>query len=158
MMRFLTLALLASFMFACQPKENATENTATEPQQEAVEAAPVTDGVFIHISHGKDDPHRLLMALSMANKMAADKDVLVYMDIEAVHTVVKDAEAIEMEPFGNHIDLLTFLYDMGVEVFACPGCMEVAGYTADDLREGVQVASKEKFFNFTEGRILSLDY
>ena len=26
----------------------------------------VKDGVFVHISHGSDDPHRLLMALNMA--------------------------------------------------------------------------------------------
>lgn len=157
MMRILTLALVAGLMYACQPKETATENTA-EDQTATEVKAEVKDGVFIHISHGKDDPHRLLMALAMANKMASDKDVLVYMDIEAVHTVVKDAEAIEMEPFGNHIDLLTFLYDMGVEVFACPTCLEVAGYSEADLREGVQLANKERFFDFTEGRILSLDY
>ena len=33
-------------------------------------AEPARDGVFIHIGRGNDDPHRLLMALSMADIMA----------------------------------------------------------------------------------------
>ena len=37
-------------------------------------------------------------------------------------------------------------------------CMKVAGMEEGDLREGVQMAEKEQFFDFTEGRILTLDY
>jgi hypothetical protein len=73
-------------------------------------AAENRDGVFIHISHGADDPHRLLMALNMANMMSG------------------------------------------------PGCLKVAGKTGADLAPGVQVADKAKFFSFTSGRIITLDY
>ena len=48
----------------------------------------VKDGVFVHISHGSDDPHRLLMALNMAKIMADDYDVLVYIDIKGVDAVL----------------------------------------------------------------------
>jgi peroxiredoxin family protein len=41
---------------------------------------------------------------------------------------------------------------------ACPGCMKVMGVTDDMLKEGVVVASKDRFFDFTEGGILTLDY
>ena len=33
------------------------------------------DGVFLHISSGYDNPKKVLMALSLANKMAESKDV-----------------------------------------------------------------------------------
>jgi len=41
---------------------------------------------------------------------------------------------------------------------ACPGCMAVMGVTEDMLLDGVIVANKNKFFNFTKGGILTLDY
>ena len=37
-------------------------------------------------------------------------------------------------------------------------CMKVAGVEEEDLRDGVQMAEKEQFFDFTEVRILTLDY
>jgi len=156
MKKFLFLMLAMGLFVACQPKDNAAENVEIEKTIIVEEGA--TDGVFIHISHGKENAHRLLMALAMANRMAPDKDVIVYMDIDAVHAAVKGAEAISMEPFGSHLDLLQSLLDQGVEVMVCPTCLQVAGFTPEDIMEGLQVASKEKFFDFTDGRILSLDY
>ncbi|MCW8960013.1 MAG: peroxiredoxin, partial [Ignavibacteriaceae bacterium] len=50
------------------------------------------------------------------------------------------------------------LLDKGITIMACPGCLKAAGKTPDDLREGIIIADKEKFFNFTSGRILSIDY
>jgi hypothetical protein len=41
---------------------------------------------------------------------------------------------------------------------ACPGCLKAAGKTESDLMEGVKIADKEMFFNFTTGRILTIDY
>jgi len=29
---------------------------------------------------------------------------------------------------------------------------------SEDLKEGIQTAQKDKFFNFTKGRIITLDY
>ena len=54
----------------------------------AFRPAETRDRVFIHISHGADDPHRLLMALNMANIMSADHPVVVYFDIKAVEAVL----------------------------------------------------------------------
>lgn len=75
----------------------------------STEVNPHRGGVFVHISHGSDDPHRLLMGLQMAVTMAEDKK-------------------------------------------------DVAGVNSDDLRPGVTVARKDRFFSFTSGRILSIDY
>lgn len=119
----------------------------------------VRDGVFVHITHGADNPHRLLMALKMAVTMAeGGKDVLVYCDIEAVKVLTKDAQSIKFEQFPSLNELLDRLQELKVAVLACPTCMKVAHIEANALRPGVRVAQKDLFFSFTKGRILSLDY
>ncbi len=119
---------------------------------------PPRDGVFIHVSHGTDDPHRVLMALKMAELMAADKDVLVYFDIEGIEVVLADAPDIGYAQFPASQIQIARLLELGVPIFACPGCIQAAGKTAADLAPGIQVAEKDAFFQFTEGRILTLDY
>jgi predicted peroxiredoxin len=116
------------------------------------------DGVFIHISHGKEDPHRLLMGLTMATRMMDDKDVLIYMDIEAVRVLLKGAPPVTQKVFEPSDVLLKKLLEAKVTVMACPTCLKVAGKEPADLLPGIQVARKEAFFSFTAGRILSLDY
>jgi intracellular sulfur oxidation DsrE/DsrF family protein len=123
----------------------------------AEEAAP-RDGVFLHISHGVDAPHRVLMALSMAEMMAESRDVLVYFDIKGIEAVVKDAPDITYSHFTGSKAQLEKLIEMGIGVYACPACLKAAGKTPADLMPGVRVADKDAFFAFTQGRILTLDY
>lgn len=47
---------------------------------------------------------------------------------------------------------------MGIGLYACLGCMKVGGIAEEALMEGIQVAQKDTFFDFTKGRIRSLDY
>ena len=119
---------------------------------------PPRDGVFVHVSHGTGDPHRVLMALKMAELMAADKDVLVYFDIEGIEVVLADAPDIEYAQFPPSRTQIARLIELGVPIFACPGCLKAAGKNPEDLAPGIQVAEKDAFFDFTEGRILTLDY
>jgi predicted peroxiredoxin len=157
MKKYLLLFSLAAFLFACNTPVQE-EKTEIVEETEIVEPEPVKDGIFIHISNGANDPHRLLMGLNMAVKMMEDKDVALYLDIEAVKVVKKEAEAVTYEGFPPSNELLAKLIDNNIIIMACPGCMKVAGMTEEDLMEGVMVADKEKFFNFTEGRIVSIDY
>jgi predicted peroxiredoxin len=145
-LRFAPLALLAAGGLACR-----------QPAPAAPPAAP-RDGVFIHVSSGPADAHRVLMALRMAELMAGDHDVLVYFDVEGIEVVLADAPEIEYAAFPAAHGQIQKLLDLGVALFACPGCLEAAGKSAADLRPGVQVTSKDAFFAFTEGRILTLDY
>jgi predicted peroxiredoxin len=149
MKKLLLLFSALAFMASCV--EVSTE-------EKVADAKPVTDGVFIHISEGYNDPHRVLMPMKMATMMAKDKDVLIYMDIHAVELLVYGADNLQMEGFNSFLSYLMQLLDMGVGIYACPTCMAVAGLDPNNLIEGVQLANKEAFFNFTEGRILSLDY
>ena len=50
------------------------------------------------------------------------------------------------------------LLDLGVPLLACPGRLEAAGRSPADLRPDIQVASRDAFFAFTKGRILTLNY
>jgi predicted peroxiredoxin len=120
--------------------------------------AETRDGVFIHITHGTDDPHRVLMALRMAEMMSEDKDVLVYFDIKAVEVVLKDAPDIQFKDFPTAQAQIKKLGERKVTLMACPGCLKAAGKTAADLAPGVQLADKKTFFSFSKGRILTLDY
>jgi len=116
------------------------------------------DGVFIHLSHGINDPHRVLMALRMAEIMSEEKDVLVYFDIQAIEVVLKNALDVQFKEFPSAKAQLKKLADRKVTLMACPGCLSAAGKTPADLAPGIQVADKKAFFTFTKGRILSLDY
>ena len=118
----------------------------------------VRDGIFIHITECYNDPHRVLMPLKMAVMMSADKDVLVYLDIHAVQLLVKGSEDLKFADFESAHTYIKQLTDKGVGVYACPTCLKIAGYKPEDLMEGVQVAQKDKFFSFTKGRIITLDY
>jgi predicted peroxiredoxin len=123
--------------------------------------APVSqprDGVFIHISHGADDAHRLAMALQMAQIMQEQRDVLVYFDIKGVDACLKNASDVQYSQFPGSKTQIQQLLDKKVTIMACPGCLKAAGKTAADLAPGIQVADKDKFFTFTKGRILTLDY
>jgi predicted peroxiredoxin len=122
------------------------------------EAQGARDGVFLHISHGVDDPHRVLMALSMAAIMAESRDVLVYFDIKGIEVVLGDAPDLTYSHFPSSKTQLEKLIGMGIGVYACPGCLKAAGKTEQDLMPGVKVADKDAFFAFTKGRILTLDY
>jgi predicted peroxiredoxin len=117
-----------------------------------------SEGAFVHISHGLDNPHRALMGLQMAVIMAELKDVVVYIDIKGVDMVLKDSPDITYSHFPSSYTQLQKLIQMDVTIYVCPGCLKAAGKTEEDVMNGVKIAEKEGFFNFTEGRILTIDY
>lgn len=98
------------------------------------------------------------MPLKMANMMAGDKDVIIYMDIHAVELLVKGAADIKHPDFDSYQWYIKQLLEKNVGIYACPTCLAVAGYKPEDLMDGIQVAMKDKFFDFTEGRILTMNY
>jgi predicted peroxiredoxin len=98
------------------------------------------------------------MPLKMATMMEKDKDVIVYMDIHAVELLVKGAKDLNYADFESFQTYIKQLVDKKVGVYACPTCLKIAGFKPENLIEGLQVAQKDGFFNFTKGRIITLDY
>ncbi len=118
-----------------------------------------TDGIFVHVTKGPESPHEVLMALSLANLMReSGRDVLVYFDIRGIQVVLADAPDITYAHFAPSGEQIRKLVDSGATVCACPGCLKAAGKSAADLRPGVQIADRDRFFEFTRGRILTIDY
>ncbi len=151
------LAICGLIMVSCNQPPKAVEISGTETNTVAVSDS-VRDGVFIHITESYNDPHRVLMPLKMASLMAEDHDVLVYLDIHAVELLVKGAKDLNFSDFSSAQAYIKDLLANNVGIYACPTCLAVAGFKPEDLMEGVQVAQKDKFFNFTKGRIITLDY
>jgi predicted peroxiredoxin len=143
------IAVIAAAIFVLMVAVGVSNDGAAESPR---------DGVFVHISHGTDDPHRLLMALSMADMMTEDHDVLVYFDITGVDAVLKDPPDITFAHFPSSQSALASLRAKNVVLMVCPGCLKAAGKSKEDLAEGIQIADKATFFSFTKGRILTLDY
>lgn len=149
---FITLVVITNIQ--AQTKKSSSKQI----QMEEPAPPPPKDGVFIHISSGIENPHKVLMALSMALKMSADKDVYVYLDINAVNIVLNNSKSLEMPKFESSKIIIDKLIEKGVKVAVCPTCLEVANKTQFDLMKGIVLANKDDFFNFTQGRILSLSY
>lgn len=151
------LLIIGLMAVACNraPKQADSQK---ESQQTSIGTEPVRDGVFIHITEGYKDPHRVLMPLKMAVMMAQDKDVIVYMDINTVELLVKNSKDMKYADFDSFQSYIRQLAALNVGVYACPTCLKVKGLKESDLMAGVQVAEKDKFFNFTKGRILTMNY
>lgn len=157
-MKYFGLLILSGLMIiSCNQRPQQSSKPELQKQTIAGNDS-IRDGVFIHITESYKDPHRVLMPMKMATIMADNKDVIVYLDIHAVELLVKDAKDLHFGGFESFQTYLKQLLDNGIAVYACPTCLKVAGFEPEDLMDGVQIAEKEKFFNFTKGRILALDY
>jgi len=157
-MKNIGLFLITGLLITSCNQNPKPSNDSLQEKPTTANVEPIRDGVFIHITENYNDPHRVLMPLKMANMMAMDKDVIVYMDIHAVEMLVKGAKDLTYADFESFQTYIKLLLDKKVGVYACPTCLKIAGFKPEDLMEGVQVAQKDKFFNFTKGRIITLDY
>ena len=160
MKKFIFLILAVFALVSCrQVEDKKVEHGHMDMKSDSVSSCCATrDGVFLHISSGYDNPHKALMALKMAVMMSMDEDVLVYIDIKGVEMLVKTSKDMKFSDFPTLFELLDQLAAKKVTVMACPTCLKVAGFEPEDLRPGIIIAQKDKFFNFTKGRIITLDY
>lgn len=154
--RIFILFAVVLFSGACSNVDNQDKNQISAEITDT--KVPVRDGVFIHITQSYNDPHRVLMPLKMAVVMADEKDVLVYLDIHAVEFLIKESKDIQFADFESAHTYIRMLKEKNVGVYACPTCLKIAGFNPDDLMDGIQIADKDKFFSFTAGRIVNLDY
>ncbi len=157
-MKNIGLFLITGLMVISCNQNPSNDNKTAKAEQTVVSEESTRDGVFVHITECYNDPHRVLMPLKMANMMAVDKDVIVYLDIHAVELLIKGAKDLSYADFDSFQTYIKQLVEKKVGVYACPTCLKIAGFKPEDLMDGVQVAQKDKFFNFTKGRIITLDY
>jgi predicted peroxiredoxin len=126
----LTMLLFIGFT-ACQKNE--------EVIKEKVEKEVITnqkDGLFVHIS--TNEARKVLMGLSIANKMVATSDVIVFIDAEAINVTIKDGDVYQMEGYkGSSVELMQKLIQEGVKIMVCPMCLKSFGKAETDLLEGL---------------------
>ena len=125
---------------------------------EDVATSDTKDGMLIHIKSGTDNPHSVLMGLSLALKMAEDTDVLVFFSVKGVYHVLKSSKDLEYGTFEKSGVLIKDLLENGAKLFACPMCLKAEGFTEEELKDGIGVMTKDQFFGFTNGRIVTLDF
>ncbi|MDD4554229.1 MAG: DsrE family protein [Bacteroidales bacterium] len=156
---FLMIAA-AAILVSCQQRQGSkNDHGQMSMKTDSVAACCASkDGLFIHLSSGYENPHKALMALKMAVMMSEHQDVLVYVDIKGVDLLLKSSKDLKYKDFPTLYELLDQLAQKKVTVMACPACMKAAGYKQEDLRGGIILAQKDKFFNFTKGKIVTLDY
>jgi predicted peroxiredoxin len=157
-MKKIGILIITGLLILSCNQSTEQSNDLKQEKQIIASTESVKDGVFVHITESYNDPHRVLMPLKMAVMMAKDKDVLIYMDIHAVELLVKGAKDLNYEDFESFQTYIKQLADKNVGVYACPTCLKLAGFKPEDLMDGAQIAQKDKFFNFTKGRIITLDY
>ena len=159
MKKTLWLIIAGITLLSCnQNTKQESDSAEANPTIMKTDSSEVRDGIFIHITEGYENPHRVLMPLRMATMMADDKDVIVYMDIHAVEVLVKGAEDVNFADFESAHTYIRQLAEKNIGIYACPTCLSVAGFAPEALMEGVQAAQKERFFDFTQGSISTLDY
>ncbi|MBX3008786.1 MAG: DsrE family protein [Melioribacteraceae bacterium] len=137
----LLFSFLSLELFAGEPKFNTA-----------------SDGVFIHISSGPQNPASVLMALTLALKMVEDHDVYIFFDLEGVNVPLGSSRTMEHKKFEHSKLLMDKIIAKGGQIGVCEICLVERGKTQFDLIKGAKLASKEDFFNFTSGRIISLSY
>lgn len=116
------------------------------------------DGMMIHVSSGSNAPQKALMALKMADLMSPERPTLVYFDNAGVEVAVAGEAPLNQSEYGSSRDLIESLKTANVQMYACPTCLKAHGYSEDQLLDGIKIADKDAFFNFTNGRIITLDY
>ena len=102
--------------------------------------------LVVKVTHALDDPERAHIACNVgAVALAAGVDVHLVLAIEGVHLarpeVTDQLVVAEAPPIG---DLLDALYAGGT-VTVCTPCAKRRGLTAEDFRDGTQLAGSARF-------------
>lgn len=103
---------------------------------------------MLNITSGKEDLHKVTMALQLAGHALDDgRDVTLFLNVRApefAHKNLSDTFVLRDNPPIKQMiaDLMT----RGAHVVVCPHCAEVMGVTEADLIPGAKLASRERLF------------
>ena len=117
--------------------------------------------IVVHIKSGNpkdfDEVHAPNMAMSLtADLQSAGKNVTVFLDTNGVNIGVQQPSFI----LNGTTMMLKNLIANGDNVWVCPHCLTEAGYVAEDLLEGAQIASPEQqtMAKVLSGDVIVIDY
>jgi predicted peroxiredoxin len=125
---------VAGMAFACGEEKE----TSQQPSKEIV----------INLTVGKGDPHRATLALLMADSaVKTGHKVTLFLNVDAVELATKDLpDTVKFFQFPSVRELMAQLVGEGATILACPVCLNAAGIPADQLIDGVVLATPNDLF------------
>jgi predicted peroxiredoxin len=119
----------------------------------------MNDKLLIVLSHGTDNPNKSTRALHLA-KVAKEngKDVKIFLLDDAVFIAKKGVTDNLRSATGDiAADLMTFLEDFEVPIFACTPCAKARGIKEEDLVKNAKMATAIKLITMTSNHpVISL--
>lgn len=124
------------------------------------------DGLLVHIASGPgsdESNHRIIMGLNLAyNALKSGRPVLVFFDVKGVVIPVQSEPDVAHESHKEMIpsakEAMRKILDEGGRIMVCPACLKHAGFGEGDLIEGAEMGKMDTIFNFTDGRVITLDW
>jgi sulfur relay (sulfurtransferase) complex TusBCD TusD component (DsrE family) len=117
--------------------------------------------IVVHIKSGNpkdfDEVHAANMAMNLAtNLQNAGKNVTVFLDTNGVNIGVQQPSFI----LNGTTTMLKNLIANGGTVWVCPHCLMEAGYSAEELLEGAQLADPQQqtMARVLSGDVIVIDY
>ncbi|MCK5227775.1 MAG: DsrE family protein [Desulfobulbaceae bacterium] len=119
----------------------------------------MSDNVLIALSCGTDNTNRATRAIHLA-KVAKEsgKNVRVFLLDDAVY-IARKGIATHMRAATGDImdDLLVYLQEFGVPIYACTPCAKARMINEEDLIEGAEMATAFQFIEWScESTVISL--
>jgi predicted peroxiredoxin len=113
--------------------------------------------VIINLTSGTEDLHAVTMALQLAGHALTDgRETVIFCNVRAPELTgngLADSAVFNDNPPIR--EMMRDLMDRGATVLACPHCMKAMGIEASELRDGIQVASRETLFgSMREGTVV----
>ena len=118
------------------------------------------DKVVIGLTHGLDDPERVLIGYLMGvEALRKGKQVLMWLTKDGVHVATPGfADKVEVPGAPLVTDLHKEYVASGGRFYACPVCVKTRGLENSEWVEGAEVKGAPSLFEFTEGGALTFNY
>ncbi|HEX2972474.1 MAG TPA: DsrE family protein [Tepidisphaeraceae bacterium] len=132
-------------------------------QRKAVIAADVKPAVkphfIINLTSGYADRHRSTMALQLAKHAVDDgRNVVIFLNVRGPELAEKDSPEPGFRTNPPPNKMLADLMTRGVQVHACPACMEALSITKEAMLPGVILTDREKLFATLEAGATVFSY
>lgn len=118
------------------------------------------DKVVISLTHGLDDPERVLISYLMAvEALRKGKQVLMWLTKDAVHVATEGfAATVDVPDAPKVADLHEEYVSSGGRFYACPVCVKTRGLQDATWVSGAEVKGAPSVYEFTEGGALTFSY
>lgn len=115
---------------------------------EATENDPRENNVLIIISCGTNNPNRSVRGIHLAHVAhSMGKNATIFLLDEAVYIAKKGIADNLRAPTGDVADdLLAYLQEFNVPIYACAPCAKTRQVNEEDLIEGVEIAPASKMW------------